>query len=101
MKEDKIFARQPTRKIALAARVHTRFLGKTSAGNGILKERSKGGRNGKSREPPLSSLRPDMSFGTWVTYLFVLTGQPAANQEATIPLLLVSTRDSRSEMSAS
>jgi len=36
MKEDKKgkFSRQPRRKIALAARVHMRFLGKTSAGNG-------------------------------------------------------------------
>jgi len=42
-----------------------------------------------------SSLRPDMSFGTWVTYLFVSTGQPAANQEVSTPLLLVTMRDSR------
>lgn len=87
---------------SFSSRTHA-FPGKNVSGKRgwILKERSKDGKSGESRELPSSSLWPDMSFGTWVTYLFVLTGQPAANQEASIPLLLVTTRNSRSKISAS
>lgn len=65
MKEDKIFARWPTRKIALAARVHTVSWEKCRRETGwILKERSKDGGCGGSRERTAVVL-PSTGYVIW------------------------------------
>lgn len=82
--KDEIFTQWLTRKIAFANDGSHVFLGKKRRREtGWISGKRDWGRE-ETRERS-SSLRPDMSFGTWVTYLFVSTGQPAANQEVSTP----------------